>query len=178
MADEMPKPEAPETEPSRDTASLQRELEESRKASEEFLTRLQYLQAELENTRKRAEREVDQAVRRANEGLLARLLPVLDDLDAAVASAKGKAGKGLSMIRENVRKALGEFGLEEIPAVGGPFDPYLHECVQLANDATLPDGQVKEVVLKGYKFKDKLLRPAQVIVVKHEPDKPEGEPDG
>jgi molecular chaperone GrpE len=178
MGDEAPEQEAAEPEPSApDVARLQRELEDTRKRSEDLLTRLQYLQAELENTRKRADREVEQAVRRANEGLLVRLLPVLDDLDAAVVSAKGRAGKGLALLRENVLKALKEFGLEEIPAAGMPFDPYVHECVQQVNDDALPDGQVKEVVRKGYMFQKRVLRPAQVVVTKRELKQPEGEPD-
>ena len=174
MADEVPEQEAAEVAVP-DAAQLQRELEESRKRSEELLNRLRYLQADLENTRKRADREVDQAVRLANEGLVARLLPVLDDLDAAVAAAKGKAGKGLALVRENVLKALRESGLEEIPAAGQPFDPYVHECLQQVNDEALPDGQVKEVVRKGYTFYTKVLRPAQVVVVKKEIEKQEGE---
>ena len=178
MSDEGPEPEAAETEPpAPEAVRLQRELEETKRRSEDLLTRLQYLQAEFENTRKRAEREVEQAVRRANESLVARLLPVLDDLDAAVDHAKGKAGKGLALLRENVTKALHEFGLEEIPAAGVAFDPYVHECVQQTSDGSLPDGQVKEVVRKGYLFQKKVLRPAQVVVTKNEGVKPEGEPD-
>ena len=185
MAKEAPEPEVPETAPlSQDAAQLQRELEDARKNVEEVLTRLAYLQAELENTRKRAEREVDQAVLYANERLVTRLLPVLDDLDAAVLSAKGKEGRGLEMIRENIMKALKESGLEEIPSEGLPFDPYVHECVHLVEDDALPDGQVKEVVQRGYTFRKKVLRPARVAVVKRhdrqhttEPEQ-EGEEDG
>jgi molecular chaperone GrpE len=185
MANEAPEPEPPETVPlSPDAARLQRELEDARKNVEDVLTRLAYLQAELENTRKRAEREVDQAVLYANERLVSRLLPVLDDLDAAVLSARGKEGRGLEMIRENVVKALKESGLEEIPAEGLPFDPYVHECVHLVGDGALPDGHVKEVVQRGYTFRKKVLRPARVVVVKHPNRKhdteseQEGEQDG
>ncbi len=173
MADDVPETQAPEA--ALDAARLQRELEEAKGRSDDLLARLKYLQAELENTRKRAEREVDQAVRLANEGLVARLMPVLDDLDAAASAARGKTGKGLALIRENVLKAMREFGLEEIPAEGQAFDPYVHECVQLVDDDALPDGQVKEVVRKGYKFQMKVLRPAQVVVVKKEPKTQEGE---
>ncbi len=179
MANEAPDPEPVETvPPPTDPMQLQEELEDAKKRFEEVLTRLAYLQAELENTRKRAEREVDQAVLYANEALVARLLPVLDDLDAAVLSAKGKEGRGLKMIRENVVKALKEFGLEEIPAEGLPFDPYVHECVQLVPDGALADGHVKEVVQKGYTFRKRVLRPARVAVVKHKTTEPEGDQDG
>ena len=88
------------------------------------------------------------------------------------------------MIRENVMKALKESGLEEIPAEGLPFDPYVHECVQLVEDEALPEGRVKEVVQRGYTFRKRVLRPARVAVVNHqdrqhdeEPEQ-EGEQDG
>ncbi len=174
-----PRPEAPAA----DVLRLTRELEDARRRGEELQVRLQYLQADLENYRKRAEREMEFVVRNANEGLASRLLPVLDDLDAAVASVRGKAGKGIALLRENLLKALREAGLEEIPAKGAAFDPYLHECVQQVDDGALPDGQVKEVLRRGYRFRMKVLRPAQVVVVKRT-DRPvqpqenkEGEPD-
>jgi molecular chaperone GrpE len=178
MANE-PQPEPAETIPApAEVVKLQRELEEAKRLSEEAFTRLAYLQAELENTRKRAEREAEQVVAYANEALLARFLPVLDDLDAAVQSAKGKEGRGLEMIQANVVKALEESGLEEIPATGLPFDPYVHECIQLVQDPGLPDGDVKEVVQKGYTFRKRVLRPARVVVVKHKTTEPEGDQDG
>ena len=80
------------------------------------------------------------------------------------------------MIQANVMKALQESGLEEIPATELSFDPYVHECVQLVEDPALPDGQVKEVVQKGYTFRKRVMRPARVVVVKHQD--PEGEQDG
>ena len=178
MANE-PEPEPVGTIPApSEVAKLQRELEDAQRRADDALTRLAYLQAELENTRKRAEREVEQFVAYANEALVARFLPVLDDLDAAVQSAKGKEGRGLEMIQANVMKALTESGLEEIPATGLPFDPYAHECVQLVEDPALPDGQVKEVVQKGYTFRRRVLRPARVAVVKHKTTESEGDQDG
>lgn len=171
--------EAPPTPEAVDVAQLERELADARKRGEELYARLQYLQADFENYRKRTEREMEIVVRDASEGLTSRLLPILDDLDAAAASVRGKAGKGLAMLRENLLKALHEFGLEEIPAKGAAFDPYLHECVQQVNDPQAADGTVKDVVRKGYRFQMKVLRPAQVVVVKKE-DQPserkEGEP--
>ena len=169
MTDEEPEHQAGETGSGVQEPQAPREPEEAKKRSEELLDRLRYLQAELENTRKRAEREVDQAARLATETLVARLLPVLDDLDAAVRVAKGRAGKGLALVRENVLKAVREFGLEEIPAAGTSFDPFVHECLQFVNDEALPDGHVKEVIRKGYRIHMKVLRPAQVVVVKKEP---------
>jgi molecular chaperone GrpE len=80
------------------------------------------------------------------------------------------------MIRENFMRALKESGLEEIPAEGLPFDPYVHECVHFVDDG-LPDGYVKELVQKGYTFRKRVMRPARVVVVKHQ-DPEQGEQDG
>ena len=141
------------------------ELEAERKRNEELLTRLKYLQAEFENYRKRASRETEAVVKFANEALIARLLPVLDDFDAALVHLDGESSKGVQMVRENMLQALRAAGLEEIPADGAKFDPYIHDCLQQVPDPEREDGLVKEVIRKGYRFQDHVLRPAQVIVV-------------
>ena len=152
-ADAEPKPEVPS------------ELEAERKRNEELQSRLKYLQADFENYRKRISRETEAVVRFANEALLLRLLPVLDDFDAALAHLDGEASKGVRMVQENMWSALHATGLEEIPAVGQKFDPYVHDCLQQVPDPELEDDVVKEVVRKGYRLPDRILRPAQVIVV-------------
>src|SRR5207253_9692933 len=101
------------------------EAEALRKENEQLLTKLKYLQAEFENYRKRPERDAEIVVKFAHEALLARLFPVLDEMDAAVQALQGEAGKGVRTVRDNLTKALREAGLQEIPAVGLPFDPYL-----------------------------------------------------
>ena len=83
----------------------------------------------------------------------------------------------LALLRENFVKALKEFGLEEIPAAGIPFDPFVHEGIQQVNDETLPDNIVKDVVRKGYTFQKRVLRPAQVVVAKNERYESKGEQD-
>lgn len=143
------------------------ELEAEQKKSEELLSRLKYLQADFENYRKRVSRETEAVVKMANEALLVRLIPVLDDLEAALAHLDGEASRGVQMVYDNLRKALGAAGLEEIPAAGTGFDPYVHDCVQQVPDPELRDGTVKEVVRKGYRLPDRILRPAQVVVVKN-----------
>ncbi|HKZ89425.1 MAG TPA: nucleotide exchange factor GrpE [Thermoplasmata archaeon] len=165
---EAQRTEAPPVAEAEDAAGRERELAEARRRGEELYARLQYLQADFENFRKRTEREMEMLVRNANEALVSRLLPFLDDLDAAGASLRGKAGKGLVMLRDNLLRTLREAGLEEIPAMGAAFDPYLHECVQQVNDPDAPDGTVKDVVRKGYRFQTRVARPAQVVVVKKE----------
>ena len=137
---------------------------------EELLTKLKYLQAEFENYRKRVERDAEIVVKFAHEALLSRLLPVLDEMDAAVGTVPGDAGKGVRMVRDNVMKALSEAGLQEIPALGRPFDPYLMDAVQQVSDNDSKDGIVKEELRKGYRLHDRILRPAQVIVVRNPGD--------
>ncbi len=144
------------------------ELESSRRQVEELLAKLKYLQAEFENFRKRAERDAEAVVRFAHEGLLDRLLPVLDEFDVALENLGGEPGEGIRMIRDNLVGILREFGLQEIQAVGTTFDPYVHDCVERVPDAGRADGAVKEVVRKGYRLRERILRPAQVIVVKNE----------
>ncbi len=143
------------------------ELEAERKKSEELASRMKYLQADFENYRKRVSREAEAVIKLANEALLVRLIPVLDDFDAALAHLDGEESRGVQMVHDNLLKALAAAGLEEIPAVGGRFDPYVHDCVQQVPDTALKDGTVKEVVRKGYRVPDRILRPAQVIVVKN-----------
>jgi len=146
------------------------EAEDLRPENEDLLTKLKYLQAEFENYRKRAERDAEIVIKFAHEALLARLLPVLDEMDAADAALQGDAGKGVRMVRDNLIKALREAGLQEIPALGMPFDPYLMDAVQQVSEKDSKDGFVKEVVRKGYRLHDRILRPAQVIVVRNQGD--------
>jgi molecular chaperone GrpE len=146
------------------------EAEALRKENEQLVTKLKYLQAEFENYRKRAERDAETFVRFAHEALLARLLPVVDEMDAAAETLKDEAGKGVRMVRDNLIKALREAGLQEIPALGAPFDPYLMDAVQQVSEKDSKDGIVREVLRKGYRLHDRILRPAQVVVVRNEGD--------
>src|SRR5712692_8255241 len=78
-----------------------------------------------------------------------------------------KAGEGVRMVRENLARALHDAGLQEIPAKGRVFDPYEMDCIEQVPEPEGKDGTVKEVVRKGYRLHDRVLRPAQVIVVKN-----------
>jgi molecular chaperone GrpE len=159
----------PETAPEPGEATAPAVAETSLR-EEELLTKLKYLQAEFENYRKRVERDAQTIVKFAHEALLSRLLPVVDELDAAVSALEGEAGKGVRMVRDNLMKALREAGLQEVPALGQPFDPYLMDAVQQVSDKDSKDGIVKEVLQKGYRLHDRVLRPAQVIVARNQGD--------
>jgi molecular chaperone GrpE len=129
------------------------------------------LTADFDNYKKRAARERHEAVSFANENLLVRLLPVLDAFEMALAAAgSDPAGKslqaGVVMISNQLKSALADAGLEEIDAQGKPFDPKLHEAVSQQETPDTPEGQVVRQIRKGYKFRNRLIRPAGVIVAK------------
>jgi molecular chaperone GrpE len=129
--------------------------------------------ADFDNFKKRAAREKQDAIRYANEGLLEKLVPVLDNFDAALSAVQTSstdAGQslqaGVAMIFQQLKKVLTEAGLEEVDAAGKKFDPNLHEAVSQQESTRIPDGQVVQQLRKGYKLRDRLLRPATVVVAK------------
>jgi molecular chaperone GrpE len=129
--------------------------------------------ADLDNYKKRATRERQEAIRFANEALLERLIPVLDNLDSALAAASTTSApgleslqKGISMMFQQLKTVLSEAGLEEIDATNKPFDPNWHEALSQQVSPDLPEGQVIQQLRKGYKLRDRLLRPAGVVVSK------------
>jgi molecular chaperone GrpE len=129
--------------------------------------------ADFENFKKRATRERAEAVQFANAALLQKLLPVLDNFEMAQAAAQDAQGDklaslqtGIAMIQQQLKGALTEAGLEEMDASGKPFDPTFHEAVSQQETDIVPEGQVIQQIRKGYKLRDRLLRPAAVIVAK------------
>jgi molecular chaperone GrpE len=127
--------------------------------------------AEAENFKKRNARERDDAIRFANEMLLKDLLPVIDNLERAIAhAASGENGKplvdGVEMVLKGFLDALSKFGVSQIVAVGQPFDPSKHEAIaQVVSDSHEPNVVVEELH-RGYMFRDRLLRAALVSVAK------------
>lgn len=149
-------------------SKVQRMMEEERKRGEEYLNQLKYLQADFENFRKRVDRNMRDVEDFSTSGMMKKLLPVLDDLDMAVASAKkgGDAGilEGIAMVQKNLASALQSEGLREIEAVGKPFDPELHEAVERVDGKGSDRDMVVGVIRRGYAMKDKVLRPSMVRV--------------
>ena len=139
------------------------ELEAER---DSYLADLQRVKAEFDNYRKRAARDQEALVARAHERLVFELLPVLDDLgralDAAEEHEEAKLEEGVRLVHRNLAEALRREGLEEIP-VDGRFDPHVHEAL-LSQPSEEEEGAVIDVVQKGYKLGDKVLRPARVVV--------------
>ena len=133
--------------------------------------------AELDNQRKRLARDVDVARKFANERLLAELLPVLDSLDAGLAAhpvvegATDEAGAlhaGLELTRKQLLKVAGDNGLAVIDPAGEAFNPDLHQAISQADQAGAAPGTVLQVFQKGYLLNDRLLRPALVVVARHD----------
>jgi molecular chaperone GrpE len=150
--------------------ALRKELAEQKKRSEELLTRLKYTQADLDNYRKRMERELKEASESLARSLLTRLLVVQDELDLAAKHVDDQEQRGdtlkegIAMVRRNLRSSLESVGLERIESVGKPFDPTVHEAVEkVQGDSPGPDMVVEEV-RPGFAFRGQLLRPSMVKV--------------
>lgn len=130
--------------------------------------------ADFDNFKKRAARERDEARRNASELMIARLLPVLDNFEMAMAAAVQPTANldtlrdGVQMIQSQLRSVFTDAGLEEVVALGKPFDPSLHEAVSQCETEEVPEGQVVQQLRKGYRLKERLLRPASVVVA-HRP---------
>ena len=129
--------------------------------------------ADFENFKKRAARERQDSIRFANEGLITRLIPVLENLEAALAATQNSPAdaaqslrQGVEMIGQQLRGVLTEVGLEAVDAAAKPFDPTLHEAISQVESAEVPEGHVLQQVRKGYRFQGRLLRPASVVVAK------------
>ncbi len=133
--------------------------------------RLLRAQAEWDNSRKRILREKEEAVRYAGEAFLERLLPVLDNFEMGMQAAKSATdakaiAQGFEMVLAQFQQALRDAGVEVIEAVGKPFDPHRHEALGHHESEEHPEGHVLTQMRKGYKLKDRLLRPASVFVAK------------
>lgn len=125
--------------------------------------------AELENVKKRLQREKDEQVRYASENVLSDLLPTLDNLDLALQyGSQVEACKdmlmGVEMTRKLLLDAVKSHGLEPVGAKGEAFDPEMHEAMGQEPSTEMPEGHVLNVLQKGYKLKERLLRPAKVMV--------------
>jgi len=146
--------------------------EEAAKAGE-YWDRILRLQADFENTRKRLEKEKQEFLKFANEGVIVELLNVLDDLERAVELAQAKHQdlpaflKGVEIILAHLYEMLKGYGVRPIEAVGKPFDPNYHEALMQAEDNSIPENTVIEELQKGYLLNDRVLRTAKVKVSKH-----------
>jgi len=154
-------PEAAEPDP------VETALAEAQAERDEYLRDLQRLAADFDNYRKRALRDQQAFAARAAERLVTKLLPVLDDLERAIDAAEqheeAKVIEGVEMTRSALAGALASEGLEEIPAEG-VFDPHVHEALLTEPADGVDPGFIVQVIQRGYRLGDVVLRPARVIV--------------
>jgi molecular chaperone GrpE len=176
----MSKPEketvAPETSSNTEAEALSPEqiadLQNRAAKANENWERLLRTTADFDNFKKRAAREKVESAQYATASLLGKLVPVLDNFEMALAAAQnpsapaGALQSGVAMIQQQLKSALTDSGLEEIDAAGKPFDPAIHEAVSQQETDTVPEDHVAQQLRKGYKLKERLIRPATVIVAK------------
>ena len=149
------------------------ELQQLKAKADENWERYLRLAADFDNFKKRAARERQEAIKFANESLLEKLVAVLDHFDMALAAVTGTPTDqndsfkaGVAMINQQLKTVLTEAGLTEIDAANQPFDPNWHQAVSSQETTEVPDNHVLQQLRKGYKLRERLLRPASVIVAK------------
>jgi len=146
------------------------ELQKLRAERDMLMDRLARLQAEFENARKRAAREQQEYRDYAVADAIKLLLPILDSFERALQSAPKQAGEfksGVELIYKQLQDALAKLGVQPIPATGQSFDPHLHQAIEMVETDDVPDHQVVDELQRGYKLKERLLRPAMVRVAKN-----------
>jgi molecular chaperone GrpE len=150
-------------------------LETARAEAQRYRDQLLRTAADFDNFKKRIRREMEDGERRAREDLLKDLLPVFDNLERAAqhagsASDVKSLSDGLSMVLRMFTDTLSRMGIERVRAVGEPFDPALHEAVQQMETTEHAPGTVAAEVQAGYRFGERLVRPAMVVVAKPPPN--------
>jgi molecular chaperone GrpE len=126
-------------------------------------------QADFENYKKRCAREKEEAIKYANSSLLERLVAIIDNFDLGLAAARAEGENspvfsGMSMVSKQLNDFLAENSLTPIDAEGQPFDPNLHEAIAREPSDEVPEGTVLRQNRRGYRLKDRLLRPSSVVV--------------
>jgi len=145
------------------------ELQKLKAERDSLLDRLSRAQAEFENARRRASKEQQDYRDYATADAIKSLLPVVDSLERAlqVKSDAGEFRSGVELIYKQLQAALSKLSVNAIVSEGEPFDPRFHEAIEMVETTKAPDHQVVEELQRGYKFKDRLLRPAMVKVAKN-----------
>lgn len=152
--------------PGEDVSQVREELAARQVECDQLKDQLLRARAEFDNYRKRMLRETDQTRQAATSNLIRVLLPVLDNLERALAHASEEDGLtvGVRMVHKQLVEALAAEGLEPIPATGTVFDPAVHDALVMTPSATVAQGLILEEFERGYKLREQVLRPAKVIV--------------
>jgi molecular chaperone GrpE len=152
-----------------ESSSPDSELQKIKAERDSLLDRLARAQAEFENARRRTVKEQQDFRDYAAADAIKSLLPVLDSFERAlqVKSDAAEFRNGIDLIYKQLQTALGKLSLQPIAAKGEPFDPHFHEAIEMVDTIEVPDHQVIEELQRGYKLKDRLLRPAMVKVARN-----------
>ena len=166
-------PEAGAEKPSVSTvaspSALESELQKLKAERDALVDRLARTQAEFENARKRAAKEQQDFRDFATADTIKSLLPVIDSFERALQTRSGGGDfrSGVELIHKQLQDVLTKLGVRAIPAKGEAFDPRYHEAIEMVETSEAPDHEVLEELQRGYKLKDRLLRPAMVKVAKN-----------
>jgi molecular chaperone GrpE len=157
-----PEQDAPDNSSDDPTAGLQADLDRFRDLALRS-------QADFDNFKKRAAREKEEAIKYANSSLLERLIAIVDNFELGLAAAKSEGEQspvysGMSMVLKQLTDFLADNGLQPIDAEGQKFDPNLHEAIAHEASESTPEGVVLRQMRRGYRLKDRLLRPSSVVV--------------
>jgi molecular chaperone GrpE len=150
--------------------SLEKALETEKKRSEEYLIQLKYAKADLENLKKRVDRQLEEVTNYCNERIITELLDVVDELEMAIKSARSSNSaealvQGVEMTLKKLKKILENEGVSPIKCVGEPFDPSKHNAVAKTEKEGVEGCMIVEEVRKGYTMREKVIRPSVVKVV-------------
>lgn len=166
VVESVPEPEAAEE------AGLRSELEQAQQKAAEHWEQLLRTRAELENVRRRGERELENAHKYGIERFARELLPVKDSLEMGLEAARSEGSgsekliEGTELTLKMLQSALEKFGISEVDPAGEPFNPELHQAMSMAESVEQAPNTVLHVMQKGYLLHDRLIRPAMVVVAK------------
>jgi molecular chaperone GrpE len=150
-------------------SQVEAELQKIKAERDSLLDRLARLQAEFENARKRSAKEQQDFREYAVMDAMKSLLPILDSFERALQAGADSSEfrNGVELIHKQLQDALVKQGLRPIPAKGEPFDPHLHQAIEMVDTTEAEDHHVLEELQRGYKLKDRLLRPSMVKVARN-----------
>jgi molecular chaperone GrpE len=166
MSEEQKEPQKEDEQPE----TLEHALEEEKKRSEEYLARLKYAQADIENLTKRYDRQIEEVQKYCNERLIIELLDVVDELEMAVKCGRSANSaevviQGVEMTLKKLKKVLEREGVSPIDCVGKPFNPSKHNAVAKTEKDGVEECTIADEVRKGYTLREKVIRPSIVKVV-------------
>jgi len=155
-------------------SALEAQLAQTKAELEKFRDLALRASADLDNYRKRMSKEREEAIKFANSSFLERLIPILDNFEFGLEASRSASSpvsilEGMKMVQKQIQDFLSSAGIEMIDATGQHFDPQLHEAISQEESKQVPDGIVIRQLRRGYKLRDRLIRPANVVVSKGAP---------